>query len=406
MKILRVVNNLYPTEIGGTGLHAHELSKAQARLGHDVTVITSKLDDSPAYEERDDYHIFRIKPLVSPFGNNIMPSLLPELVKRHGDCDIIHAHSHLLFASNLCAVFRHISSAPLIITNHGLVSQTAPPWVQKLYMPTAAKLTYRAADGVICYTDYEKSKLIDLGICANKIAVIHNGIDTGVFRGAPFSDRGKTLLWIGRYAPGKGVDYLLDAFQRFLKDHPGYTLLMIGNGPEKEAAQSKIRDLGLAEFIVMKDFIPNHELPEVYRSACAFILPSLNEGVPRAILEAMACGTPVICTELPQLVDIVEGAGLLVPVRDSQAIADALDRLVSDMDYASCLGQIGLKRVQERYDWSDTVRRTILLYDHILGSLGAKDSPPFTPGEALTNAGAETTSSVEVGEAKGNTWDG
>lgn len=367
MKILRVVRDLYPSCVGGTELHAHELSKAQARLGHEVTVLTSSHDGLPEHEHVDGYEVIRIKQLCRPLGNGITPSLLLDLAKMGNGFDIIHAHSHLSFSTNICAAFRGVRSTPLIITNHGMMSQTAPKMFQDLYMQTVAKWTLKSADRIICYTEQEKAEMVGLGIPKKNVAVIHNGINTNLFRPRLLESESKNILWIGRYTPGKGVEYLIHAFAQFHKTHPDFSLLMIGRGPNKDAMIELVQKLGLEGPVKMWDFVPNHEMPDIYRSARAFVLPSLEEGVPRSILEAMACGVPVICTELPQLVNIVSGAGCVVPLRDSQSIAEQLDRIVRHPEWATALGREGVRRARSDHSWDDTVRRTLELYEKVIG---------------------------------------
>lgn len=365
MKILRVASDLYPAFVGGIAIHAHEMSKMQARMGNEVSVYSSFWGDEPREESRDNYRIKRFRG-ITIFRNSIAPMLLYDLLRQKDQYDIIHAHSHLYFSTVLCALARRLGSSPLVITNHGLISQTAPMWLQKIYIPTVGKWTYNAADTVICYTDTERSQLINLGINPEKIVVIHNGVNTEIFAPAKSIPDKKQILWIGKYVPGKGVEYLIKGFQLFSQDHPDYQLVMVGRGPLKDTYIETIQELGIAEKVVFKDFVPNNDLPKYYQESQIFVLPSLEEGVPRTILEAMSCGVPVICTRLPQLVDIVSGSGLLVPTKDSQAIADALSQVVSDPAFSLSLGENGRKRVLSDYSWEDTVRKTLDLYRAVL----------------------------------------
>ena len=364
MKILRIASDLYPSVVGGLGVHAHEMSKLQAELGHDVTVYASDSEDAKATEYRDGYKICRFNGFKI-LGNSISWRLILRLFKERDDFDIIHAHSHLFFSTDISALMRKISSTPLVITNHGLISQTAPMWLQKIFIPTIAKWTFRSADRIICYTPEEKAALIRIGIDPEKISIIHNGINTSTFSGS-CDHASREILWIGRFTPGKGVEYLIEGFEIFLKEHPDFRLLMIGKGPGKDEINKMIQEMGLSGNIKIKDFVPNSDLPEVYQNSRLFVLPSLHEGVPRTILEAMASGLPIVCTELPQLVDIVNGCGLMVPVKDSDALAGALSRVVSDKILADKLGRCGRARVEKNFSWDDTVRQTLALYEEIL----------------------------------------
>ena len=393
MKILRVASALYPSSVGGVELHAHEMSRLQAQAGHDVTVLTYRTDSGqPPSEEGDGYHIVRSDASFRLFGNTISFTQLSSLTKCWNSYDIVHAHSHLFFSTVLCALARKFRSTPLVVTNHGLVSQTAPGWLQRLYLPTVGKWVFRTADAIICYTETERDQVVDLGVSPEKIHVIHNGIDISVFAPSTSSSSKKQILWIGRFTPGKGVEYLLKGFQAFAQEFPDHTLAMVGRGPLKDDFAKMILEMGLEKKVVLKDFVPNKDLPNLYQESSLFVLPSLEEGVPRTILEAMACGRPVVCTALPQLVDIVSGCGVLVPTRDAGAVADALSTLVSDPVLARNLGQSARARVVSQYSWDDTVARTLDLYASLVHSIPrdrgtsrvsktAEKSPKFAKSE-------------------------
>ncbi len=363
MKILRVAFNLYPSSVGGIELHAHEMSRLQAWEGHDVAVFTYRTDSEQAYsEDKNGYHIVRSNTHLCLFGNAISFSQLSSLLKHWDSYDIVHAHSHLFFSTVLCALARKFRSTPLVVTNHGLVSQTAPKWLQRIYLPTIGKWIFKTADAVICYTETERDQVIDFDVSPDKIHVIHNGIDTSTFAPSDSPPPKKQILWIGRFTPGKGVEYLIKGFQIFSQEFPYYTLVMVGRGPLKDDFARMIHKMGLENKVILRDFIPNEALPALYQESSLLVLPSLEEGVPRAILEAMACGRPVVCTALPQLVNIVSGCGILIPTEDARAVADALSTLVSDPTLARSLGQSARAKVVSQYSWADTVAKTLDLY--------------------------------------------
>ncbi|MCK4527251.1 glycosyltransferase family 4 protein [candidate division WOR-3 bacterium] len=368
MKILRVVSDLFPHTLGGMAVHAHEMSKEQVRLGHDVTIMyASQRNKRSMHEFEHNYNTIQFEPIIKLMGNSITPNLFFKLNSIKDNFDIIHAHSYLYFSTNLAAISRRLGSPPLLITIHNMNTHTAPPWFEEIYIPTIGKWTLNSADKIICYTISEKVKLQNLGIESDKIAVIHNGIDTNKFipKEKENSDRIR-VLWIGRFVPGKGVEYLINAFNILVYDFPGSEFFMVGQGALKEKIKQKIRDFDLDKHVVIRDFIPNSKLVEIYQNSDVFVLSSLNEGVPRTILEAMACGIPIVCTELPQLVDVVKGCGLLVPVRDSEALADVISKVISDKELAQKLGETGRRRVAENYSWDDTVKKTIQLYEELI----------------------------------------
>ena len=143
MKILRVTSNIYPNVVGGTEIHSHEMSNSQVNLGHDVTVITL-INNEEKSDPNTKYKVIKIKKLFTLFGNSISLSFLINLSRILSNYDIIHAHSHLHFTTNVCATLRKLNTFPLIITNHGLYSQTVPAWIQRLFIPTIAKWSFES----------------------------------------------------------------------------------------------------------------------------------------------------------------------------------------------------------------------------------------------------------------------
>lgn len=359
MKILRIAPDLYPSVMGGIPIHVHEMSKAQAGMGHDVTVFSSRVNGELEREQRDGYEIRRFKPIVKVFGNSIMLNMFRCLLNEKKDYDVIHAHSHLFFTTNLSALIRKMDSSPLIITNHGLISQTPPIWFSELYNATLGKWTFNNADSVICYTIEEKDKLIDIGV-KSTIRVIHNGINSRLF--SPTEEEENLILWVGRFLPGKGVEYLIEAFSILSKNHSGLKLLLVGDGPQKRGILEKAVNLGVRDKISIKSFVPNEEMPTIYRGSKVFVLPSLSEGVPRTILEAMSCEVPVVSTDLPQIRGLVSDCGFMVPRKDPVALAEAVDRLLSDESLRKKFGINGRDKIKRNYTWQETVENTVELY--------------------------------------------
>ena len=368
MKILRVVGDIYPDVTGGLEIHAHEMSKMQAHCGHEVTVFTSNNDNLPEVECKDGYRIIRYSRIIKIFGNSISLDLLFKLVKNRNNFDIIHAHSHLFLSTNLCALMRFIGSSPLIISNHGLISASAPVWFNKQYLKTIGKWTLNRADKIICYTDGEKENLEKLGIDPRKIVVIHNGVDTTLFtcRTPEKNSEKKQILWVGRFVTGKGVGYLIEALSLVQKKIPDSHLVLVGVGPEKPAIEDKIRKLHLQSSVTIIDYLDNNKLPQIYKKSDIFVLPSLMEGVPRTILEAMSCGVPVVTTNLPHLVGIIEGAGLVVPPKEPALLSNAILTILEDASRGKDMGQRGRNKIEREYSWDDTVGKVLELFESVI----------------------------------------
>lgn len=365
MKILRVVSDIYPYSFGGLGIHAHELSKAIVNKGHKVTVFTCEKENKSNYGIVDGYELYNFKPFFHLFGNAIAPSMFFSLFNKIEDFDVIHAHSHLFFSTNLTTFINKFKKTPLVITNHGLVSQTAPISLQKIFLPTIAKWTFKNADAVICYTPEMKKEMENWGIPSDNVHVIHNGVDVEHFR--PLDENKEyDIIWIGRYVPGKGVEYLINSISKLRKEIKDLKVLMIGSGPLKKNIDKMVFQMDLTNSIHFIEKISNLDLPVFYNKSKVFVLTSLEEGVPRTLLEAMSCGLTVVCSDLPQLKRLVEECGILVPKKDVSYLVNVITNIINDYELVKKLGQNARNRVLKKYSWDDTVNKTLKLYEELI----------------------------------------
>lgn len=362
MRILRVAQNVYPEVLGGGTYHVHAMSRDQAERGHDVTVLTVTDDDSkPRREERDGYTVVRRSPTVELLGNEISVGV-GRLLAGARDYDVVHAHSHLYFSTNLAALKRRLGDTPLAITNHGLYSQTAPEWVFDAYLKTLGRWTFDSADVVFCYTDEDRERVREFGV-ETDIEVVANGIDQTRFTpDGPESDLldadGPVVLFVGRLVEGKRPQDALDAFAGVREEYPNAELYLCGDGPLHEELRAQAADLGVSEAVTLLGHVAYDEMPKMYRSADVLVLPSRAEGLPRTVLEAFASETPVVASDLKQVAPIVEAAGETVPVGDVAGFERALQELVGDDERRRKLGREGRQVVDERFRWEDTVAET------------------------------------------------
>jgi len=354
LRILRVAQRLYPEATGGGAYHVHAMSRDQTRQGHEVTVLTVRTDpDQPHVEHRDGYTVVRYDPAVVLLGNELSPGVA-EYLAAGPPVDIVHAHSHLYFSTNLAALARALGAippgdaVPLAVTNHGLYSQAAPEWVFDCYLQTVGRWTFDRADVLFCYTETDGQRLRNVGV-TSEIAVVPNGIDTDQFSpGGPRSDLlaagDPAVLFAGRLVEGKRPLTAVEAAQRLREQHPDLRLYLCGDGPRREAIEAAAG----TETVLLGER-PYSEMPALYRAADALVLPSRAEGTPRTVLEAFACGTPVACSALPHVRDAFGEAACYFDPDDIDSICDCLAReLARETDPDPALVT----------DWAETVRRT------------------------------------------------
>lgn len=370
LNILRISPSTYPEVVGGVGLHVHHLSEKQAEMGHNVTVLTSDNGDHdlPRYEWRNGYQLVRHRELARPLNNSIVPTILWSLNERIEDTDVLHIHSHLYFSSLVGSLLaRRADDLPVVATNHGMISQSAPTWLQRAYRPIS-RYVYETADRIFCYTETDVNRLRNWDI-TTQASIISNGIDVSRFTPdatTVWTDRfddDPYLLFVGRLHPGKGVEHLINAFATIEKELP-HNLVIIGDGPDRDTLENQVTEHGLENRVTFLGEVENNTLPGLYANADVFVLPSLSEGMPRTVLEALACGTPVVANELPQLKPVLEGTGMMAPSTHPSEFGDAIVR-VATSDERESMEKQARKRIEAEFTWSETVERVTEVYHEL-----------------------------------------
>ena len=367
MKILRISSDLYPHVVGGIGLHTHLLSEEQAKDGHEITQFTCLPENSAIEQPTVPYTIINFGRRFQLFGNTFCLNMFWNLFRNRYHYDIIDAHSHLFISTNLAAVVRRLGSSPLVITNHGLRSQVVPAWFQEIYLKTIGRFTFNSANKIITLTEREKEDMISVGVKPEKIVVIPNGVDTEKFHPVvspephPF-----TVIWVGRLAAGKGLKYAIFGFEKFLESVPTALMHVVGDGPYLDAAREYVVEKGLGENIIFTGRVENDEMISYYARSSVYLMTSMSEGMPRTLLEAMACALPVVCTDIPQLVPIIEAGGIVIRKRDIGGVVEALERLYGDVELSEGFGLRGRKKIVDGYSLSAMNAETENIYKKLL----------------------------------------
>ena len=221
----------------------------------------------------------------------------------------------------------------------------------------------RRADHLIAVSEATRRALEKLlPAAAGKITVIHHGVDPGFRPLSPagveaFRHRrnlGRYLLCVGNAKPHKNLNRLVEAFAKLRRSGAEVELVLVGDpaAPRGDGVRVEGR-------------VEDAELVEWYNAADALVLPSLNEGFGLSALEAMACGTPVLGSEIDALREVAGDAAILVAPRDVDAWSAALQTILDDADRRAELRRRGLIRA-ERFTWSEAAQRTLAVYEQVI----------------------------------------
>ena len=180
----------------------------------------------------------------------------------------------------------------------------------------------------------------------------------------------KIVLFVGgldRAHYFKGVSGLIKAWFKIKNQHPKAKLLIVGEGELKKNYQKLARDLGIDKKIIFVGRVEDQALPQYYNLADIFVLPSTtrSEAFGLVSLEAMACAKPIIVSDLPGPRTLVENNGLIVRLKDVEDLSQKLDQLLKNKTLAQQLGQIGRKRVEQKYNWSKIVEKLNKIYNGV-----------------------------------------
>jgi glycosyltransferase involved in cell wall biosynthesis len=216
-----------------------------------------------------------------------------------------------------------------------------------------------------------EEELLAAGFAADRIIRIPNGIDVSRFRPRDpvvflAQGTGPTLLFVGRLHAQKNLQVLLRAAAELSSLWPNLRVVLVGDGPERGRLEGLTRDLGLEERVRFAGEVPD-VLPFLH-AADLFVHPSRAEGMPGALLEAMACGLPCVATRIGGTVDIITDGedGILIPPGDDRLLAGAIGRLLGDLVLARRLGRQARTTVEARFAMDGVARRYAVLYEELV----------------------------------------
>lgn len=287
-------------------------------------------------------------------------------------------HSHGYKGDIFLAILKRTLSGPAIIsTKHGSTDATSRA---RLY-ERLGDLSLRYFDRVVAVSEYTKKKLIELHVPDEKIVVIHNGIDVssltragkGSLRIALGIENGsKVIGYIGRLGPEKGIPYLLKAADTICRSTEGIYFVLIGEGILKEETEAFIASNKLQGRIIMLGW--RKDATELMPDMDILLLPSLTEGTPMVLLEAMAMGVPVIASEVGGIGELIKDSktGLLIEPRDSEAIVKSVNELLANRELADNISINAAKEVESRFSAHRMSELYEWLYRNVTESIHTK----------------------------------
>ena len=366
-------------------LDVRELREVKTGLGRYALNLVRQI---AAVDGENEYVVLRRQsypePLVNaenfreipvPFGISATRNqLLGAGIINQIDADIYHALYHFLPLG--------VRARKIVITLHDLI------WIEHASLAAEAQLmqlmkklrgrpligrALRRADHVVAISDAtRRAAMSRFSFPAEKFSVIHHGVDAAFQDpdGAPLPEvcRGKRFAFsLGTSTPYKNLPRLFRAFARVAADFPDLFLLVAGRGDTYASLWRLARDLDLGGRVIFTGQLSDAEIASCFRHAVFFAFPSIVEGFGLPVLEAMACGCPVLTSNTSSLAEVSNGAALCIDPLEEDALVAGMRQLLTDDGLRRRLAAEGMKR-SERFTWKSCGEKTLAVYRHVLSS--------------------------------------
>lgn len=364
----------FPPYLGGTGSVCYHNAREMVQRGHQVTVWTAAYPDTPERSHIDGIDVRRLKPLFRVGNAPLLPDLL-----RLRDVDVIHLHYPFIFGAEMIGLASLLRRIPYVLTYHNdLIGLGARRWMFNAYSAVFARwLTTRAAKILAVSRDHAlHCDLSPLFVRRGEDLVeMPNGVDLDRFYptdGGPtrqhfgIPNDTNVVLFVGGLDQAhhfKRIDLLLRAIQQV---NDAY-LLIVGEGDLRPGLEQLARELGVLNRVCFVGGV-REGLAQYYAAADMVVLASLPpESFGLVLVEAMACGKPVIASNIPGVRSVVdEGVdGLLVRAGDVDDLAQKLCLLLDDPSRRQAMGAAGRLKVEQRYSWKAIAPRLEQIYREV-----------------------------------------
>ncbi len=377
MRIVMFSNNYLPV-ISGVGTSIALLRRGLLEAGQEVHLVVPEYDD---FVDEEPY-VFRMPAL--DLGDQLRVSLAvpfraPVEVTMQGlKPHVIHSH-HPIWLGEVAATFSRDMEVPLVFTFHTRYDEYAQQYVP--LMPDLAHTVMREiverylekCNHVIAPTESIRDFIQSEYDIEVPVSVLPTPVDLTAYQDlapAPIRaewglEKAEVLLYVGRLAGEKNLDFLLRAFARIAEERPHTRLLIVGDGPAKGKLKKLAKQLDVEREVIFTGAVPHDRVPDYAAAADLFVFASVTETQGLVLTEAMAAGAPVVAVEAPGSVDILtQGGGLLVKPQE-QAFAEAAVELLADEERLRGMGEEAVQ-IAQRYSVSAITERLLAVYEAAL----------------------------------------
>lgn len=385
MRILQVVSSFPPAySYGGAVKVSYEVSKALTERGHKVTVFTtdtlntqSRINESATQMEGIDVYRFRnLSNNLAAKNLAIAPLMALNLRKIIQEFDVVHIHEYRSFQAIAAHYYAKKYNVPCVLQPHGsLPIIIEKQSLKKLYDMVWGNRILQDASKIVAVSRTEAEQFKQAGIPDEKITVIPNGFDVRSFTDLPPAGQFREqysihekhiILYVGRIHKRKGIEFLIRAFNLFVRTQTGDEAALVIVGPDegyRSSLEDIVEQLSLVDKVRFIGYIPS--LAAAYKDADVLVYPSVYEIFGLVPFEALLCGTPVIVTDDCGCGEIIKeaGCGYLVQYGDVAGLSEVLRSALEHPDANRKMVEAGRQYIMEHLAWERVVKQVEAVYE-------------------------------------------
>ena len=373
MHICIIMSTPFPPE-EGIGNHVYGISAKLIERGHEVTVITRSSSLRSQTDHIDGIDVFRAPFIpVYPFYIHVHGIFINRIFKRlESKFDIVHLHTPLVPLIKTSLPIVTTVHTPMLTDTRFIDVDNLRARIERLMgrfvsYPIELKLLKRA-DMITTVANSVVQELKAYGLDSNEVRVIENGVDEKIFTPAKNTAESRYILYTGRLGYRKGLFDLVECGKYICERYSDISFVIPGKGLLRGKLLERVKEQGLEGRFKFLGFVEKEELIRLYQNATVYVMPSHYESGPITLLEAMACGAPVISTPVgiaPQLIKNDEN-GLLVSTNAPEKMAEAVGRLLEDEKLRVKLGINARKTIETGYTWDSVVNKVEKCYQSVI----------------------------------------
>lgn len=388
LKILQVVSTPpFAWETGGCARVTYDLSSELVKRGNEVTILTTDMyKPNQRYESKNiefvnGIRFIRYKNISDKLAWDkkayISPGMIKYLQKNLKEYDIVHLQDLLSLQAIFTVRYCKKNNVPYILTVHGSL-----PWllennlINRVFNKLAGQKILKNAKAVTALNKQELELYINAGLSKNKIELVPNGIDLNKYHDLPkkgefrlkfmLNNNEKIILYLGRIHKSKGIDLLIEAFAKLLKELDNVKLIIVG--PDDgflHDLKLKVKDLKIESEVLFTGPLYDEDKMQVFVDSDVFVTPSFS-GFPITFLESCICGTPIITTNKMDELDWIDKKAGFITEYNSEKILNAMYKILTDEKLNERFSENSKKLVIEKFSWNNIAEKVEMIYRKII----------------------------------------